>query len=250
MQARDARDFLWVGNHPGLDLVNTEAVDARCDRLELVPDWPALVDWARSATLIDEELAEQCHQADERHGHDVLAWFHRLRTRLRAILEPTGDEPAAAQALDAAVADVPIRLSYQPAQAPEALPVIASRPLEQLRLSLATAALDAAQLDRTRIRRCASANVRAALLRHLQEPLAAMVRHGRMRQPSESQHPLPPRQQAPIDSPPAAQPTILRAVGSPTLRVVAQRIPATARLATEPCRWTWPRLVTRRRDRL
>ena len=157
VQSRDARDFLWVGNHPGLDLVNTEAVDARGDRLELVSDWPALVDWARSATLIDEDLAGQCHQANERRDHDVLAWFRRLRTSLRAILEPTGDEPAAAQALDAAVADVAIRLSYRPTQAPEALPVIATRPLEQLRLSLATAALDAAQLDRTRIRRCASA---------------------------------------------------------------------------------------------
>jgi predicted RNA-binding Zn ribbon-like protein len=154
---RDASAFVWVGNHPGLDLVNTEAADTRGERLELVPDWPALVDWARSATLIDEELAEQCHQAGGRRGDEVLAWFQTLRASVRAVIEPSGHARAAAQALDAAVADVGIRLSYQPTQAPGTLPVTATHPLEQLRLSLATAALGAAQLDRTRIRRCASA---------------------------------------------------------------------------------------------
>ena len=72
MMTRNATEFFWVGNHPGIDLVNTEAVDAHGDRLELVPDWTALVDWAQAAGLIDTDLAQQCRAAGERRGRTAL----------------------------------------------------------------------------------------------------------------------------------------------------------------------------------
>jgi predicted RNA-binding Zn ribbon-like protein len=152
---RDASSFLWVGNHRGLDLVNTEAIDARGQRLELVPTGADLVEWSQAAGLIDPELAQRCHMGTGR-GHDVLAWFYRLRAALRHVLEPDDGDPAAARELDAAVADVAVRLSYRPDQQPGALPLDARLARDQLRLALATAALAAAHLDRSRVRRCGS----------------------------------------------------------------------------------------------
>ena len=111
--APEPNTFLWVGNDPGLDLVNTDAVDANGDPLELVPDWPALVDWARAAGLIDDELTRECRATSDRRARTVLAWFRRLRSALRAVLE-SGDEPDAAETLAAAVGAVPVRLTYRP----------------------------------------------------------------------------------------------------------------------------------------
>jgi hypothetical protein len=76
----------------------------------------------------------------------------------------SGETPSstAARALDAAVAGVAVRLHYQPGR--HSLPLAASGPLEQLRLALALAALQATVLDRSRVRRCASP--RCALLFH------------------------------------------------------------------------------------
>jgi predicted RNA-binding Zn ribbon-like protein len=150
----EADRYLWVGNHPGLDLVNTGAADANGDALELVPDWSALVGWARAAGLVDAALADQCLAADSRRARATVAWFHRLRSSLRAVLE-SGDGGDAAAALDAAVAEVPVRLTFSPAGAD--LLVDSSRPLDRMRLALATAALDAARLERSRVRRCEGA---------------------------------------------------------------------------------------------
>ncbi len=152
--APEPNTFLWVGNHPGLDFVNTAAGDANGDPLELVPDWPALVDWACTAGLIDDELAEECRATSDRRARTVLAWFRRLRSALRAVFE-SGDEPDAAGTLAAAVSEVPVRLTYRPDQ-PAGGPLDATGPLDRLRLALATAALDATRLERSRVRRCGS----------------------------------------------------------------------------------------------
>jgi predicted RNA-binding Zn ribbon-like protein len=143
--------FLWVANHPGLDLVNTEVVDARGEPVELVNDGPALVRWAELAGLIDAELRQRCLAAPER---AVLEWFRRLRGALRGVLE-SGDDESSAEALDAAVADVAVRVSYRPAGR-DRLPLDAPGPLERLRLALVTAALDATRLEPSRVRRCGS----------------------------------------------------------------------------------------------
>ena len=152
---RNATKFFWVGNHPGIDLVNTEAVDAHGDRLELLPDWTALVDWAQAAGLIDTDLAQQCRAAGEQRERTLLAWFRRLRSSLRNVLE-TGDDEAAAADLNDEVAAVSVRLSYRPARHQHQLPLEAPGPLEQLRLALASTALDATSLERSRVRRCDS----------------------------------------------------------------------------------------------
>lgn len=153
MKTRNATEFFWVGNHTGIDLVNTEAVDANGDRLELLPDWTALVDWAEAAGLIDTDLAQRCRATGERRGRNLLAWFRRLRSSLRNVLE-SGDDEAAAAALDNDVAAVSVRLSYRPARHQHQLPLEAPGPLEQLRLALASTALDATSLERSRVRRC------------------------------------------------------------------------------------------------
>jgi predicted RNA-binding Zn ribbon-like protein len=146
-----AHGFLWVGNHPGLDLVNTEAVDARGERLELVNDWSALVRWAELAGLIDAALGRQCRAAGDR---AVLAWFRRLRSALRGVLE-SGGEDSPAEAFDGALAAVPVRLSYRSARG-RGTTLDAAGPLDRLRLALATAALDATRLEPSRVRRCES----------------------------------------------------------------------------------------------
>jgi predicted RNA-binding Zn ribbon-like protein len=155
MKTRIATEFFWVGNHSGIDLVNTEAVDANGHRLELLPDWTAVVDWAQAADLIDTGLAEQCRAAGERRGRKLLAWCRRLRSSLRNVLE-TGEDEALATALDDDVAAVSVRLSYRPARHQHELPIEAPGPLEQLRLALASTALDAASLERSRVRCCGS----------------------------------------------------------------------------------------------
>jgi predicted RNA-binding Zn ribbon-like protein len=151
--ADEVSGFLWVGNHAGLDLVNTEAVDARGERLELVTDWPRLVEWAEMAGLLDADLREWCRTAPERQRRDVLAWFRRLRSALRRVLE-CGDE-SSAEAFDDAVAAVPVRLRYRPAGGGR-LPLDAPGPREEFRLALVSAALDAARLEPSRVRRCGS----------------------------------------------------------------------------------------------
>jgi predicted RNA-binding Zn ribbon-like protein len=154
MTTSSARQFFWVGNHPGIDLVNTEAVDAHGERLELVPDLSALVDWAWTAGLIDSDLARQCRAVADGRERNLVAWFRRLRSAVRDLLE-CGDEEAAA-ALDDAVSAVAVRLSYRLTRPSHQLPLDAPGPLERLRLALATSALGAAGLDRSRVRRCGS----------------------------------------------------------------------------------------------
>ena len=149
---QEANRFVWVGNHPGLDLVNTDAADVRGDPVELVPDWRALVDWARAAGLIDDELAAQCQVTGEGRARNGLAWFRRLRSALRAVLD--SGEPDAAWGLAAAGAEVPVQLTYRVDA--NAIPLDTTGPFDRLRLALATAALGATGLDRSRVRRCGS----------------------------------------------------------------------------------------------
>ena len=90
--------------------------------IELVADWTDLVDWTQAAGLIDPDLAQQCRAATQRRSRSVLTWFRRLRSCLRTVLETGDDEAAAANALDAAVATVAVRLSYQPGQQRDIVP--------------------------------------------------------------------------------------------------------------------------------
>ena len=67
----DWRDgFLFVGNHPALDFVNTRPVIVG-EPQELLPDWRSLVRWFQAAGLIDSRAA----QALER------GWTHSSESR-------------------------------------------------------------------------------------------------------------------------------------------------------------------------
>lgn len=152
---REANQFFWVGGHAGLDLVNTEAVGPDGERLELVARWEDLVDWAAAAGLIDAELTRRCRNLAHPRAGDVVGWFRRLRTALRAVLESPVEARATAGELDAVVAEVAITLRYAPGQTHAVAAATATGPDESLRLALALVALDAAALDRSRVRRCA-----------------------------------------------------------------------------------------------
>ena len=122
---RDARTFFWVGCHPGLDLVNTEAVDARGDRLELVAGVGRSRRLGRDGRTDRSRPSRPVPSGARPSRAPVPAWFRRLRSALRHVLETGGDELSAARDLDTAVATVAVRLSYQPGHR-GALPVDAS----------------------------------------------------------------------------------------------------------------------------
>lgn len=148
-------EFFWIGNHPGLDLVNTEAVDERGRPLDLLRQPSDLVAWVERAGLAPGDV-----DATGPAGDALLWWTRELRGAARRLLDPSrpatdGDRAA----LDALVGDVPVRLAA-------ADPPLATTgdDLDRLRLALAWAVLGALALDPARVRRCAGA--RCVLLFH------------------------------------------------------------------------------------
>ena len=85
--------FLFVGNQPALDLLNTEVVNGG-QTLELLPDVPALARWLASAGLVqaaDARKALRNTVASERFLHKLLAFRGLLR---QAVLHlEAGDAP-------------------------------------------------------------------------------------------------------------------------------------------------------------
>lgn len=152
-----ADGFFWIGNHPGLDFLNTEAVD-RGARIELLGGWHDLVAWAEAAGLLATAPAGARPAATDARARSALDWARRLRAGARQVLDPeSGDPVAGAHTLAEAVADVPVRLAYRPHAPPGTPPVVADDPVDSLRLALALTVLDASRLDRSRVRRCEGA---------------------------------------------------------------------------------------------
>lgn len=95
-QAQDWVDgFLFVGNQPALDLLNTELVNGG-QTLELLPDVPALVRWFASAGFVkaaDARKALRDTFASERFRRKLLAFRGLLR---QAVLDlEAGERPGA-----------------------------------------------------------------------------------------------------------------------------------------------------------
>jgi predicted RNA-binding Zn ribbon-like protein len=133
-------DLLWVGGHPGVDLANT--VVAIDDGLvDLLPDWPAVVRWAVAADLVD---GDHPRTGSTDHLRRAVA----LREGLRAAMDE-GDHGR----LDAALADVPVRL--RAADAPLVTAPAGSHPAEAVLAALARVVADASRLPAHRVRRCA-----------------------------------------------------------------------------------------------
>lgn len=151
-----AREFFWIGNHPGLDFLNTAVVDGKGEPLELLEDVDAVWEWAEQAGLVGHEPVSRAlppAAADK-----LLAWVRALRRRGRALLDPTAQKHDAARDLAEIVGGVPVRLTYQPNQRGGTLSVAVATtdPSDVLRLALARTVLEAADLDVSRIRRCES----------------------------------------------------------------------------------------------
>ncbi len=146
--------FYWRGNDLGLDLVNTEAVDENGAPLDLLADFDAVLEWAAEAGMADAALVEACRSLPRRQAAPLLTWTRRLRSGARAVVDPVGGTADVLPELAALLGQVPVRLTVPQPGPDGGLPVVASAPVDRLRLGLASAVIDTLALDRSRIRRC------------------------------------------------------------------------------------------------
>lgn len=152
-----ADSFFWIGNHPGLDFLNTEAVDHHGARVELLGSWHDVAAWAEAAGIVTTAPDDAHSAPTDRQARSALGWARRLRAGARQTLDPEANDPVAGtDTLAETVADVPVRLAYRPDAQRGTPPVATDDPIDTLRLALALAVLDATQLDRTRVRCCQS----------------------------------------------------------------------------------------------
>ena len=82
----DWRDgFLFVGNHPALDFLNTRPVLSGDEPTELLPDFAALLRWFRAAGMLGFreaiELRRQWRESER--ARRTLGSLHQLREKLR-----------------------------------------------------------------------------------------------------------------------------------------------------------------------
>jgi predicted RNA-binding Zn ribbon-like protein len=102
-----ASGFLWVGNHPCLDFVNTEAM-MQGTRVDLLPDAGALVAWLERAGLLTAEQASALtsrwrERPDE--GEATLRRTRAFRAVIRRMADELADSGAASEASVAAIND-------------------------------------------------------------------------------------------------------------------------------------------------
>jgi predicted RNA-binding Zn ribbon-like protein len=147
-------DFIWVGQHPGLDLCNTEPViDGALVDLLTGPE--ALVAWAAGAGI---PAPPESALSDR-----TVRWSRALRDGLRAALDPPERDPDRLGHVDGLLR--PVRGTLGLATTPDPRLVLRSGdPDAQFRLDLAAATVPALGLDPTRVRRCA--NPACVLLYH------------------------------------------------------------------------------------
>jgi predicted RNA-binding Zn ribbon-like protein len=143
-------DFLWLGNHPGLDLCNTQpTVDGRSR--ELLDDFDGVVRWARHAG-IDVPAGLTRRSGGPETAERTWRWVRRLRDELRPLIDPT--EPRDdVTALNAVLSQDRGSFQLQQADRP-AVWVVAGDEMGQFRLDLAAAVLDVFSYDLSLVRRC------------------------------------------------------------------------------------------------
>ena len=142
--------FFWVGNHPGLDLLNTAAANDEGEPVELLDDVDALAAWLHEARIVPSVKFDDLAT---RQRTQLLQWTRRLRDAGRQVVEPGAPRADGAHNLNASVAVIPVRLAYSETGG-TATPIDAASPHDQVRLALALAVLEATRLDRSRVRRC------------------------------------------------------------------------------------------------
>lgn len=142
--------FFWIGNHHGLDFVNTAAADDRGEPVELLNGYNAFTNWLDQAGLVAPSVVRAVPELER---EQLLDWARRLRTAARNVLDPQARDASGARALDTVVAEVPVRLAYSNANRHLA-PIEAHNPKDRVRLALALAVLEATSLAVARVRRC------------------------------------------------------------------------------------------------
>jgi predicted RNA-binding Zn ribbon-like protein len=147
----ESAPFLWTGNHPAMDLCNTEPV-IDGERVELLADFGAVVSWANLAGVSSRA---DSFDVTAREAARTLRFVHRLRTGLRAVLDPTAAEPAAMHDLNDVLRKAPGVLRAEPSSGLTGVSLTAPAPGAQLRLDIAAATVDIFRHDPGRIRRCA-----------------------------------------------------------------------------------------------
>jgi predicted RNA-binding Zn ribbon-like protein len=77
--------FLFVGNHPALDFLNTRPV-LDGEPVELLPDFAALVEWFRAARLLDSGAAAVARKrwGQSARARRLVKTVRELRERLRS----------------------------------------------------------------------------------------------------------------------------------------------------------------------
>ena len=146
-------DFLWVGNHPGIDLCNTVPVVEGVAG-ELLAEPGDLAAWLDAVRPVPRP-------AGHRPDRSTLAWVRRLREALRSVLTAGTDRQRELDALNSILGE----LSGVPfVDASGKLELRSANAQEQIRLELASMAIDACGLPSDRVRCCA--NPRCVLLFH------------------------------------------------------------------------------------
>lgn len=145
-------DFLWLGNHPALDLLNTQPI-VDGEQVELLGTIGEVLTWARLAGLSsDEDLPDlRGHAAAE-----TLTFVHRLRDGLRTAVEAPRWTADALAPLNRVLGGATGALQVAPASGPAMVSLRTEGPAAQLRLDLAAAVVDIFRHDRGRIRQCSS----------------------------------------------------------------------------------------------
>ena len=144
---------MWVGNHPGIDLCNTVPV-VEGVAVELLAEPGDLGAWLAAAQPAPRA-------AGHRPDRSTLDWVHRLREALRSVLTAGTDRHRELGALNSVLGE----LSGIPfVSEPGRLEFRSPNAQEQIRLDLASMAIDACGLPPDRVRCCA--NPRCVLLFH------------------------------------------------------------------------------------
>jgi predicted RNA-binding Zn ribbon-like protein len=92
--------FLFVGNHPCLDFINTEVVLSG-QPTDLLPSWKDLVAWLIEAGLVTGKEAKESERVWDRHGPETLKQAKAFRSTMRHMAERVADgKPVPQAALD------------------------------------------------------------------------------------------------------------------------------------------------------
>lgn len=89
--------FLFVGNHPCLDFINTEVVLSG-QPTDLLPSWKDLVAWLIEAGLVTGKEAKESERVWDRHGPETLKQAKAFRSTMRHMAERVADGKSVPQA--------------------------------------------------------------------------------------------------------------------------------------------------------